>query len=78
MTIVTTSGQLLEPFSKMRTKHRLLETGPAISRGMVPADVNRPEIARPRNSVLHVTLAEKATMKGLAGSILAAFDAGLD
>ncbi|RWC30007.1 MAG: hypothetical protein EOS27_14265 [Mesorhizobium sp.] len=80
MAIATTNGQVLD-LSKMRIKHRLHETRPAdevIARRMVPADMDPAEIARPQNWVLHVTLAEKSTMKGLAAAILAASDADLD
>lgn len=45
----------------------------AIARGLFPADMERAEIARQQKIVLHVTLSAKASMKGLATDILAAF-----
>jgi hypothetical protein len=44
-----------------------------IARGLFPADMDRAEIARQQKLVLHVTLSAKASMKGLAADILAAF-----
>lgn len=44
-----------------------------IARGLFPADMDRAEIARQQKLVLHVTLSAKASMKGLATDILAAF-----
>ncbi|TGQ80145.1 hypothetical protein EN850_12690 [Mesorhizobium sp. M8A.F.Ca.ET.207.01.1.1] len=72
MAIASINGQVLETFGKTRLVDKV------IAPDIAPSDMDAAEIAQPQKSLLHVALAEKATMKGLAAAILAAFDTDLD
>jgi hypothetical protein len=81
MAIAPTNGQILKAFGNIRIKHRSSETcvvDEVMARALPPADICRAEIAWPQKLVLHITLDEKPTMKGLAADILAALGADRD